>query len=136
MAGKAKPAPSFSAFLWIGAVHSAAALPVMNHAHARADHRNDARGIGGSGRPEEQGGEDSLDQNRQRALARGLALGHRAPVGAGGQVSRVAQPDEAFTSGPGGCRDLGSHPGRIAAGQDDRKAHGSRMKAAARSSSR
>ena len=76
-----------------------------------------------------------LPQHRQRPIARNFDLGHLAPPGSRRQMPRIADPDEAFPGRPGLRRDLGADSRRITASQKDRRAHGSRMIAADRSSS-
>ena len=49
--GKAKPAPSFSAFLWIGLVQSAAGLAAADEGDAALDDRDDGGGVGRVGAP-------------------------------------------------------------------------------------
>jgi hypothetical protein len=122
--GKAKPAPSFSAFLWMGSGDQRRGLSGLHQRHGAFDGGDDAGGIGGVGLAGRGGGGKALRQHRQAvgrttAQPRPIDLGHG---GAGGQVARIADPDE----GQGGAQqgagldgDLGPDAGRIAAGQDD-----------------
>ena len=138
--GKAKPAPSISACLWIGLVQSASAAPPRTSSTPRAIMATTAAAFAGSGRPGTAGPRQRVRQHRQ-------AVGRRRPRRrrrrSTRRARRGASPRRRMWSGspirkkpsrppqrrPGRERDLAADPGRVAEGQRHRQGHRSTIRA-------
>ena len=142
--GKAKPAPSFSAFLLIGAVQMAEASPAMTSRDGALDDRDHPGRIAGSGWPgtaaagkrcDRTGSTSSGDASQRIGRSRDT-LATREPCGRwrGSPIQKNGRRPP--SAGTRLHRDLRSDARRIAAGEGDGHAvlaHGSRITAAARS---
>ena len=138
--GKAKPAPSFSAFLWIGLVQSAEARARPDDLDAARDDRDDRGGVRRVGHPRgRRTGERMVQDGKAARQGLGRGLGsvdgddrHRQARAEAGHVRAVADQEERQPPAEGRPRlerDLAADPGGVAEGQRDRRGHRSTIRA-------